>query len=90
MSGQMAFWNHESIYDSIKPLQRKKHSEKRRRNDRVTIRLLPSELEALDAAAEFLGIGRSELIRWSALDYVRFFPTHLKAIRSESTKEEQS
>lgn len=69
MSAQISFWNHYTIYDT----HRDKHparSEKRQRTERVTIRLLPSERDALVAAAQRADVSVAELLRESTLHYI--------------------
>lgn len=83
-SAQTAFWNHYTIYDTR--YDRPKRSEKRQRTERVTIRLLPSERDALVTAAELAGISVAELLRATTLQYVTAFEHSLTASRKESGK----
>ena len=49
------------------PIQQRPRSEQRQRTALVALRMLPSEREALDAAARQRGVSLSEFIRTSAL-----------------------
>jgi len=69
MTGQTAFWNHYTIYNTHRENHndRPKRSEKRQRTERITVRLLPAELVALEAAAQRAHISVAELLRRAAL-----------------------
>ena len=75
MNRQLDFWNHYTIHDTHRNTEndRPKRSEKRQRTERAHVRLLPSEYETLAYHAELLGIGVTELVRWSALEYLKFY-----------------
>jgi hypothetical protein len=86
MNRQTAFWNHYTIHDTHRSAQadRPKRSENRQRTERVHVRLLPSEYEALAYHAGLLNISVAELVRWSALEYVKFFGHCLLAQRERT------
>lgn len=70
MAQQTALWQLIEIYNTAarKPRHHtRKHSEKRQRTERITIRLLPAERAALVATANSAHISIAELIRTSAL-----------------------
>lgn len=66
---QTAFWNHYTIYNTHRQdiQDQSKKSEKRRRTNRITFRLLPTERAALERAATQAGMSLGEFIRISAL-----------------------
>jgi hypothetical protein len=75
MTGQRAFWNHYTIYNTHRDNHngdhndRPKRSESRQRTERVHVRLLPSELDVLETAAQRAHISVAELLRRAALHH---------------------
>jgi hypothetical protein len=59
---------------------RRKKSEKRQRTERVTVRLLPSEREIVEAHARRMGMSVAALMRLSALGFPYFLDRADKAI----------
>jgi len=70
---QSALWTKLEMFNTERRVAREprhKRSEKRRRTERVNVRLLPSELEALGNAANAAGVTVADLIRTTALTHI--------------------